>query len=216
MMSMSMIFLFFLLSAVSVGNAQDTSDSTSSSGIDVPSTLQALSTQCPGEVVRLTPCLNMNTDLANCTECVSNFIVESEEVLNNAAGGVQNNASTETETRQSDNSNATAEEEEEDDVCLAVESVLCNGIETCGTSCGLVNSQSIFTFGSDCQTLFVNLVTCVLSSQNVAPQCNLNDAACLEDLQVASSGTTTTTNFLTTTMGGTGGLTLLLFMIMGM
>ncbi|KAG7337129.1 hypothetical protein IV203_006379 [Nitzschia inconspicua] len=208
MMSMSMIFLFFLLS-VSVGNAQDT-DSTS--GIDVPSTLQALSTQCPGEVVRLTPCLNRNTDLANCTECVSNFIVESEEVLNNAAvNAPEDNDSA--ETRQSTNSTTG---EEEDDVCLAVESVLCNGIETCGTSCGLVNSQSIFTFGSDCQTLFVNLVTCVLSSQNVAPQCNLADAACLEELQVASAPSLHSQHakaaVLLTTVGG---LTLFLLM-MGM
>jgi hypothetical protein len=205
---------------------------TETTGFDIPSTLQSLSTECPGEVARISPCISRDTDVTACTECVSLFIVENEDVLNAAGTGAdsaeagqrqqqpqqpnqdfqnETDTNTDTNTDTTDNdSNANGDSDapnNEVDVCQAVESALCEGVNTCGSSCGLVSSESFLTFGSDCEALFGNLVACVLKSQNIATQCTLNDAACLGNVQVDGAvsyyfptTTTTTTIFTTTTL----------------
>jgi hypothetical protein len=148
--------------------------------LDIPSTLQALSMECPMEMARISPCIDTNADLTSCTECVSSFILQNGDVLN--ANNQQerqqdlNTNSTSSGTTDTDNSSSSSSSTSCDDI----QEALCKGIQQCGSSCGLVDEDSFFTFGSDCETLFENLVACVLQSQNIGTECNFQDTSCLD------------------------------------
>jgi hypothetical protein len=129
----------------------------------IPSTLQALSKECPTEMALILPCIDTNTDFTACTECVSVFITQNADILNSDEGQSTSTSNAATDT------SAT---------CDAIDEALCKGIQECGTSCGLTNSSSFFTFGSSCDSLFGNLVACVLQSQNIGTDCDLKDVSC--------------------------------------
>jgi predicted nucleic acid binding AN1-type Zn finger protein len=164
-------------------DAADIDSEGDSTALDIPSTLQALSTECPMELARISPCIDTNADLTSCTECVSTFILQNGDVLN---------ANAPQEERQQElNSNSTsgtdADKSTSTTSCDAIQEALCQGIQQCGSSCGLVNEDSFFTFGSDCETLFENLVACVLQSQNIGTDCNFQDTSCLDGQVVDSN-----------------------------
>jgi hypothetical protein len=178
------LLLILCLSSTTTFAQNDTTGSDGAAdetALDIPSTIQALSKECPMEMARLTPCIDTNADLTTCTECVSNFIVQNGDVLNTDGSqeGRQQDASNTTTSAATDTSTSTSTS------CDDIQEALCKGVQQCGSSCGLINSESFFTFGSDCEALFGSLVACVLQSQNIGTDCNFEDSSCL-DGQVVS------------------------------
>jgi hypothetical protein len=144
--------------------------------LDLPSTIGALSRECPTQMARLTPCIDTSADLTTCTECVSTFILDAD------FGGGGGGGTGEVEGRQEENSNATTTttgggDDSSSSTCAVLQDTVCRGIDTCGASCGIVDSTSFFTFGSECEQLFLNLVTCVLESQGVGAECDIGSCA---------------------------------------
>lgn len=176
------LFLFLLATTTKTTIGQDLD----LSNLDWQELLKA----CPTEIARVSPCLSTeNTDISNCTGCVSNFLVSSFD-LNTTAG-------------------TTA-----DAACGELQSSVCDGIDECGPSCGLVGEESWFTFGSNCEDLFLGVVACVLDNYGVALQnCSLVGATCVEG-EGPSDGSSTTF-FSSMFVGGimilTGALSSLLF-----
>jgi hypothetical protein len=162
-------------------NAEDDIDA---SDLDIPSTLQALSKECPMEMARIAPCIDTSTDLTACTECVSMFASQNADILNanNLQQGRQEETGNATTTNGTDTSTTTTA-----NTCDDIQDALCKGIQQCGSSCGLVKSESVLTFGSDCEALFGNLVACVLQSQNIGTDCNFQDSSCLDGQVVAGN-----------------------------
>jgi hypothetical protein len=134
-------------------------------GGDVPSDLSGLTMQdllsaCPTEIARVTPCIDSSMDLTNCTGCVSTFLASSFSTTGAAEGA-----------------NATSPLSS----CDRLQSSVCDGIDDCGSTCGLVGQDSWFTFGSNCEDLFLNLVACVMDSQGVSVEgCSLAGASCVD------------------------------------
>lgn len=113
---------------------------------------------CPMKITRLTPCIDTDSDLSQCTTCVTKYAANSKILSGDNTGA-----------------NATT-------VCTNVQSEVCSGVDQCGESCGLITSDgsngkfaSFFQFGSDCETLFLDLVMCALEAEDfVTSDCSLD------------------------------------------
>lgn len=76
--------------------------------------------------------------------------------------------------------------------CNNIQTEVCSGVDTCGDSCGLITSDgdngkvaSFFQFGTNCETLFLDLVICALESQNIGEDCSME--SCGVDGTVSSA-----------------------------
>jgi len=114
----------------------------------------------------LSPCIDSDSDLSQCTNCVTEF-VSNNNILSD--GGENENGNND-----DDSNNATTA------FCNNIQTEVCSGVDTCGDSCGLVTSDgengkvaSFFQFGSSCETLFLDLVICALESQNIGEDCSM-------------------------------------------
>ena len=154
----SLLFFFFFLLLTITASVVDSQEIPDLSDLD----LQQLLTDCPAEIARITPCINTDTDISNCTACVSEFMLTSAAVVS-----IDNVTSS----------------------CEELQSSVCTGIDDCGSSCGLVEEESWFTFGSNCEDLFLNLVACVLNSYGVSLEnCTLAGSSCNDDNTDPDSG----------------------------
>jgi hypothetical protein len=149
--------------------------------------LQELLTACPTEIARVSPCLSTeNTDISNCTGCVSNFLASSFDLNATGLAGTE--------------------------ACDELQSSVCNGIDECGSSCGLVGVDSWFTFGSNCEDLFLGLVACALDNYGVSLQnCTLVGASCVEEGPSDGSSTFLNSMFVSGIMVSAATLSSLLF-----
>mmetsp|Transcript_5978 Transcript_5978/g.11107 ORF Transcript_5978/g.11107 Transcript_5978/m.11107 type:complete len:221 (+) Transcript_5978:112-774(+) len=162
-------------------------------------TAQDLATSCPGQVTKLSPCITSSADLSNCTSCVTEYTAEvtAEEVNETAANTDVDSSVSKALGQETNNQTSYTCEELQEDVC--------QGIAKCGTSCGVVNEDSFFTFGAECEGLFLDLIDCVLKSQGViGSDCSVASSACtsgdnnsegdkdpVDDLFRGGAGTTT-------------------------
>ena len=150
-MKISLTFLFVVAMTANVALAQEEEVT-----INIPQTIAELSTECPGEMARISPCTGgEGVDLEACSTCVALGIVES----NNS-----DNASSDTAVARQDNNN----NENNNDSCENLQDGVCQSIDNCADSCSVLQQESFFTFGSECEEIFLDLVGCVLSNTDVA------------------------------------------------
>lgn len=174
-----------LLFVASVVYAQDTEVTI----INIPSTIADLSTECPAEMARISPCTGGgDVDLEACSTCVALSILENEEIINALQSQEARN-----------NTAADACDNLQDGVCQSVE-------DDCAESCSsLLQQESFFTFGSDCEEIFFDLVGCVVSTQNVGQDCPIvqctADGNAIDDENGAGGSVVSVTVASVTSMG---------------
>jgi hypothetical protein len=111
----------------------------------IPQSLQDVATQCPTEVLLVTPCINTDASVEGCAACLTNSVVQ----------GASGSNLTEIPTD-----------------CSTLGGLVCDGVGACGSSCGLSTTGTLpLTFGSRCDDLFVSLIGCVVQSQGVGTNC---------------------------------------------
>ena len=112
--------------------------------------------------------------MSQCTSCVTDFVTNSDVLSSITSNGDgDDNSSNTTST-----------------VCDDIQTEVCSGVETCGESCGLITSEgdngkfaSFFQFGSNCESLFLDLVMCALEAEEIITEecsmetCGVNGTA---------------------------------------
>lgn len=129
-------------------------------------------TSCPLKIARLAPCLDTQNDLVGCASCITDFVLDSG-ILSNFTFDDGNNSTDSASTG-----------------CGNVQLGVCSAVTSCGESCGVVTSDgkngkvaSMFQFGSNCESLFLDLVTCALEAEEIVTSqcsmetCNVNGTA---------------------------------------
>jgi hypothetical protein len=155
---------------------------TTITGQDIPSSLTDIAFQCPTEVARVTPCIDTNTSLEECTACFSGSVL---------------------------GSNVSAIPTE----CVDLQELACQGLTDCAVKCGLSTlDNALFTFGSECDDLFISMIGCIVQTQGIGTNCtfescpNNNDASAAAGNSGWSSSTALHTLIATTTFLATIGM----------
>jgi len=130
-------------------------------------------TSCPLKATRLTPCLDTENDLFECESCITDFLTD---------GGILSNSTIDDDGNNSTNITSTG--------CDSVQLGVCSAVTACVDTCGVVTSDgkngkiaSMFQFGSNCESLFLDLVTCALEAKDIVTSqcsmetCNVNGTA---------------------------------------
>jgi len=169
-------FQIFAFNTILLADAQDATNDTTimEAGTDDEEekdpTWKSLLKLCPIKIAKLSPCIDSDSDLSQCTNCVTEFVSDNN-ILSDGGENENNN---------DDSNNATTTTA----FCNNIQTEVCRGVATCGDSCGLITSNgengkvaSFLQFGSSCETLFLDLVICALESQNIGEDCSMETCA---------------------------------------
>jgi hypothetical protein len=137
-------------------------------GGGITTTAQDLSSICPAEFARLSPCVESSEALSECVACVTEWVLTAEATAFNTTTTMDASVAKSGETTMEEGGG----EEQGGEAstvapysCENVQQDVCTTIATCGDVCGLVNKETVLTFGRDCEDLFLNMVGCALADQ---------------------------------------------------
>mmetsp|Transcript_22920 Transcript_22920/g.40688 ORF Transcript_22920/g.40688 Transcript_22920/m.40688 type:complete len:245 (-) Transcript_22920:71-805(-) len=140
---------------------------------------QQLVDTCPPQFTKLAPCVDSNSKLQDCMNCVTDYVNAIHQAMADLEGedeaamverdvdllGMDGNSTNSTDD---DlfllNDTATMPPYS----CADLQEDVCAGIESCGQDlCGVAYRETFLTFGGDCQDYFLQLVDCVLDSEGI-------------------------------------------------